>query len=47
MVVQLDEAREKRPAGLDHLHTVETRRRGLSAVLNRDEAALVNVHDPV
>ena len=47
MIVQLDEAGEQNPAGLDHMHTTETRRGGLCAVLDRDEAALVDVHDAV
>jgi hypothetical protein len=47
VVVQLDQPGEQRPAGLDYLHAPEARRGGLRSFLDRDDAALVDVHDPV
>src|SRR5262245_59454394 len=47
MVVQLDEPGVERPTSLDQLLTFETLRRGLYAVLDRDDGALVDIDDAV
>jgi hypothetical protein len=43
MIVEFDQTRENCPAGLNNRHARETRRRGLRAILNRNNAAFLDI----
>jgi hypothetical protein len=47
MIVKFDQTRENRPTTFNNRHVGESCRRGLRAILNRNDAAFIDVHDGI